>query len=98
VSELVTRPIRRDAGLDLQPLAPPAESEDCLQTNAVEPTGRALVPRPAASACVGWRSVYVRRHHVGLHLVARDPFGAGGMADWVEQGEQLQRPLAPAQQ
>jgi hypothetical protein len=34
--EFVTRPVRRDIGLDPQPVAPPAKAENCLQADAFD--------------------------------------------------------------
>src|SRR5687768_1120746 len=42
------------------------------------------------------RAVDVRRYHVWFDLVALDGFLRDCVADRVEQGEQLQRPLAAA--
>src|SRR3984957_2667055 len=52
VGDLVSRPLPRDARLESERVAGWTDTEDCFQGDAVQPAGRARVPRPAAAAGV----------------------------------------------
>ena len=67
-----------------------------LEGHPVQPGGRAGVPGPAAPADVRRPPVDVGRDDVRLDLVAVDRLGAVGVADRVEQVEQLARASAAA--
>ena len=65
------------------------QAEDRFEDRAVQPGGRAGVPRPAAAADVGRPAVDVAGDDVGLDLVALDALRVLGVADRVEDRQQL---------
>src|SRR5262245_51978239 len=73
------------------------EAEDRLEDRPVEPGGRAGVPGPTAAAHVRGSAVYVAGDDVGLDLVTLDSFGVGGVADRVEDLQQLETAAALAE-
>src|SRR5262249_33817378 len=89
-------PVGGDAGIDPEAVALEVEAEDRLQPDAVQPARRAGVPGPAAAAGVRRHPVDVGGDDVGLDAVAGDAIGRGGVADRVEEVEQLGGAVAAA--
>src|SRR5947209_3642094 len=79
VFDLELAPVRGDARVEREPVAPLREPDQRFQGGAVEPRGGAGVPRPAAAADVWREAVHVGRDDVRLDLVAGDAVGCVGV-------------------
>ena len=74
VMQLEARPVRRQAGGDVQLVDFQAQAEQRFDDQAVHPAGGAGVPGPAAAPGVGRYSVDIGGHDVGFDFVNRDGF------------------------
>src|SRR5579863_10249494 len=98
IRDLVSGPCAGDAGLDDEGPAPQTDAHYCLHGGAVHPTGGTRVPGPAAAPDMLGGRVNVGAYDVGLDLVAMDAGASAGVIDGIDDGEELGRPIAVAQQ
>ena len=85
IAQFKSRPARRDAWLETKCAAPQLETQNRFNGDAVEPTRRAGVPRPAAAARVRRGAIHVGANHIRLNFVMLHLLSRRGMVDRVDE-------------
>ena len=98
IDHLKSRPAWRDARLEAKGVAFHAETEDRFQCDAVQPTRRAGVPRPAAATGVRRSAIHIGADHVRLDLVVLHLGRCRGMVDRIDQVPEFQSAIPAALQ
>src|ERR1700733_2574766 len=98
VGDLETGPSARDAGLDDEDAAAQTDAQYCLHGGAVHPTGGTRVPGPAAAPDMLGSGIDIGAYDVGLDLVSMNARASAGVIDGIDDGEDLCRPVAVAQE
>src|SRR6185503_2833053 len=93
----VLGPRRRDARIDDERLAAPAEAEDALEAGAIHPARRSGVPTPAPASGMRRLRVDIAGHDVWLRLVPGHVGSGPAVVDRVEHVKELRRLVAAAQ-
>src|SRR5262245_6578867 len=96
IDHLKARPVRRDAWLDAKRVAFPTEAENGFERDAVKPTRRACVPRPAAPPGV-WRSaIHIGADHVRLDFVTVHVVSCRRVVDRIDHVPKAQSKVSTA--
>src|SRR4030095_13754520 len=98
IAQLKSRPARRDAWIETKFAAPQFETQNSFDGDAVEPTRRTGIPRPAAAARVRWGAIHVGANHIRLNFVMLDILNGRGMVDRVDEVPKFPRAVAAALQ
>jgi hypothetical protein len=76
-----------NARVHFKPIPSFFQTQKPLQAQAVHPTARPGIPRPAALPGERRGTVNVRRNHIWLYPVTDSFFRGVGVQDWVEELE-----------
>src|SRR4029450_2677271 len=85
IAQFESGPARWDTWLETKGAAPQSETQDRFNGDAVKPTRRTGVPRPAAAPRVRWGAIYLGAHYVRLNFVVLRFLSRRGMVDWVDE-------------
>ena len=85
IAQFESGPARWDAWLDPKSAAPQLEAQNRFNRDAVKPTRRTGVPRPAAATRVRRGAIHVGAHYVRLNFVVLHLLSRRGMVDRVDE-------------
>ena len=83
VGDFESGPAMRDAGGEHQIGALDAKPQQPFQCHAIQPSGRASVPRPATTADMRGFRIDIRAGDVGFHLVTVHLALIAGVINWI---------------